>query len=231
MAELLRAGAELNARWDAAYARRLVREADVPLEARVATLSGGQRTRVALALALGRRPDVVLLDEPMADLDPLARQEVMGCLLAEVAEHGLTVVLSSHVLAELDGVCDYLLVLAGGRVHLAGDVEDLLAQHQLLLGPAELLAESAPASSTAFPPSAVVERRVTGRQASVLLRTPWSGGGDGWHRVTPSLEELTLAYLRAARAESAAGPHARETDRGPADDRTGVDDRTRVVAA
>lgn len=216
VAELLRAGAELNDRWDAAYARRLVEEAGVPLEARAATLSGGQRTRVALALALGRRPDLVLLDEPLADLDPLARQEVMGCLLAEVAEHGLTVVLSSHVLAELDGVCDYLLVLAGGRIRLAGDVEDLLAQHQLLIGPAELVADSP------FPTSAVVEHRVTGRQATVLVRAPWSGGGDGWQRVTPSLEELTLAYLRAARD---GGAYSRDAGRGR------TEDRTKVVAA
>jgi len=216
VAELLRAGAELNDRWDAAYARRLVEEAGVPLDARAATLSGGQRTRVALALALGRRPDLVLLDEPLADLDPLARQEVMGCLLAEVAEHGLTVVLSSHVLAELDGVCDYLLVLAGGRVRLAGDVEDLLAQHHLLIGPAE---------SMPFPASAVVERRVTGRQATVLLRTPWSGGGDAWQRVTPSLEEVTLAYLRAARIDAGTGADARASGRGH------TEDRTKVVAA
>jgi ABC-2 type transport system ATP-binding protein len=218
VAELLRAGAELNSRWDAAYARRLVQEAGVPLAARVATLSGGQRTRVALALALGRRPDLVLLDEPLADLDPLARQEVMSCLLAEVAEHGLTVVLSSHVLAELDGVCDHLLLLANGRVHLAGDVESLLAQHQLLIGPAE---------SMPFAASAVVERRVTGRQASVLLRTPWSGSADGWTRVTPSLEELTLAYLRAARVDSGNGADFRDAGR----DRVGNGDRTRMVAA
>jgi ABC-2 type transport system ATP-binding protein len=190
VAEMLRAGGYLNERWDASYAERLVREADVPLAARVSTLSGGQRTRVALALALGRRPDLVLLDEPLADLDPLARREMMGSLLAEVTEHGLTVVLSSHVIADLDGVCDYLLLLADGRVQVAGDVEKLLAQHQLLIGPA---------GPTSFPASSVIERRVTGRQAAVLLSTPSLASVDGWEQVQLTLEELTLAYLRVAR--------------------------------
>lgn len=220
VAELLRAGAGLNSRWDAAYARRLVQEADVPLSARVATLSGGQRTRVALALALGRQPDLVLLDEPLADLDPLARREVMGCLLAEVAEHGLTVLLSSHVLADLDGVCDYLVLLADGRVQLAGDVENLLAQHHLLIGPA---------GSSPFPASAVVERRVTGRQATMLLRTPWSGATDGWTRVEPTLEELTLAYLRAARGNAGNTNPGDGRDAGRAHAEDG--DRARAVAA
>src|SRR5689334_20016775 len=138
VAEMLRAGRELNRDWDDGYARRMVDEARVPLKAKIRTLSGGQRTRVALAVTLGRRPDVLLLDEPLADLDPLARQEVMQALLAEVAETGTTVVLSSHVIADLDGICDHLLLLSDGRMRLAGDVEDLLAEHRLLVGPRSL---------------------------------------------------------------------------------------------
>lgn len=186
--EMLHAGRALNPDWDDAYARKLVAEADVPLGAKIRTLSGGQRTRVALAVTLGRRPELVLLDEPLADLDPLARQEVMQALLAEVAETGTTVLLSSHVIADLEGICDHLLLLSEGRVRLTGDVEDLLAQHRLLIGPRSL----------DLPSHAVVERRDTGRQSTVLMR-----GSDlvpDAEAHTPTLEELALAYLRAGRA-------------------------------
>jgi ABC-2 type transport system ATP-binding protein len=113
VAEMLRAGRALNPEWDQPYAEHLVREAGVKSEARIGTLSGGQRTRVALAVALGRRPTLLMLDEPLADLDPLAREEVMQTVMSEVAETGMTVLLSSHVLADMEGVCDHLLLLAG----------------------------------------------------------------------------------------------------------------------
>jgi ABC-2 type transport system ATP-binding protein len=185
--EMLRAGQELNRDWDDDYARRMVDEARVPLKAKIRTLSGGQRTRVALAVTLGRRPEVLLLDEPLADLDPLARQEVMQALLAEVAETGTTVVLSSHVIADLDGICDHLLLLSDGRVRLAGDVEDLLAEHRLLIGPRTL----------EVPPEAVVERRDTERQSTVLVRGLADLPDVEVH--DPTLEELTLGYFRAGR--------------------------------
>ncbi|WP_086669247.1 ABC transporter ATP-binding protein [Lentzea kentuckyensis] len=187
--EMLRVGAKLNPGWDDQYAHRLVREADVPFDAKVGTLSGGQRTRVALAIAMGRRPELLMLDEPLADLDPVARQEVMQTVLAEVAETGMTVLLSSHVIADLDGVCDHLLLLSGGRVQLQGDVEDLLAQHRLLVGSRELVL-----------PDGVVEARTTGRQATVLART---SDAPGWDTNEPSLEELALAYLRSAKKVTA----------------------------
>ena len=188
VAETLHAGRVLNPDWDDDHAHRLVEEARVPLGAKVRTLSGGQRTRVALAVALGRRPEVLLLDEPLADLDPLAREEVMRAVLGEVAEAGMTVVLSSHVIADLEGICDHLLLLSEGRVRLAGDVEDLLAEHRLLIGPRSL----------EVPPDVVVERRDAERQSTVLVR----GLADppDVEVVEPTLEELTLGYLRAGRA-------------------------------
>nr|WP_199439355.1 ABC transporter ATP-binding protein [Umezawaea beigongshangensis] len=126
--ETLMLGARTNPTWDQGYAEHLVEQAAVPLSAKVGTLSGGQRTRVALALALGKRPSLLLLDEPLADLDPLARETVLRTLLAEAREQGITVLLSSHVLAELEGVCDHLVLLHGGRVLLAGDVDQLSAR-------------------------------------------------------------------------------------------------------
>ncbi|MCP2170025.1 ABC-2 type transport system ATP-binding protein [Goodfellowiella coeruleoviolacea] len=191
VAETLHAGRALNPTWDQAYAERLIAEAGVPTQARINTLSGGQRTRVALAVALGRRPELLMLDEPLADLDPVARDEVMQTLMAEVAETGMTVLLSSHVLAELDGVCDHLLVLAGGGVRLSGDVDDLLAEHQLLIGPSE-------DSAGLFPTGSVVESRSTGRQATVLVRGAAPVDRPGWVAHEPTLEELVKAYLRSA---------------------------------
>jgi ABC-2 type transport system ATP-binding protein len=193
IADTLRMGAELNpGHWDAAYAGTIIEQGDLDPRARVRSLSGGQRTRVALALALGKRPRLMLLDEPMADLDPLARHELMGVLMAEAAEHGTTVVMSSHVVAELEGSCDHLLLIGGGRVRLAGDLDDLLAAHTLLTGPAQ-----SPVTGAArdLAPHTVVEARTTGRQLTAVVRQ--SGPlGDDWRTAEPSLEELVLAYLR-----------------------------------
>src|SRR5882757_9293628 len=151
VADTLRVGHELNpARWDASVAERIVAKGDLDPKSRIRSLSGGQRTRVALALALGKRPELLLLDEPMADLDPLARHELMGTLMAEAAEHGTTVVMSSHVVSDLEGSCDHLLLIGGGRVRLAGDLDDLLAAHTLLTGPVGDLART-PSSSPAPP--------------------------------------------------------------------------------
>ena len=141
-----------------------------------------ERTRVALALALGRRPELLLVDEPLADLDPLARRQVMSTLLAEVAETGMTVLMSSHVISDLDGVCDHLLVLRDGRVTLAGDVDDLLAEHHVVTG-------------TGSPPGRVVHERRTGRQVTALVRGPM--GGAGFAVEPASLEDVVLGHLEA----------------------------------
>lgn len=130
VAATLRLGAELNpGRWDQEAAERTAYGADLDPNARIRTLSGGQRTRVALALALGKRAELLLLDEPMADLDPVARHQLMGALLAVAVEHGTSVVMSSHVLAELEGACDYFLLLGSGQIRLAGESEDVLTAH------------------------------------------------------------------------------------------------------
>ena len=191
VAEMLRAGRALNTELDHAYARRLVDEADVDPDARISTLSGGQRTRVALAVTLGRRPRILMLDEPLADLDPLAREEVMQTVMSEVAETGMTVMLSSHVLADLEGVCDHLVLLANGRVHLVGDVDDLIARHRVMIGPRR-------AGGNGLPPELVVQARTTGRQETVLARDGGWQDVTGWELIEPNLEELAMAYLRSA---------------------------------
>lgn len=198
VAETLRVGADLNpGRWDPATAERIVAAGDLDPKARIRTLSGGQRTRVALALALGKQPELLLLDEPMADLDPLARHELMGTLMARAAQYGTTIVMSSHVVAELEDSCDHLLLVGGGRVRLAGEIDDLLAAHTRVHASAETSA-AAPADS-ALAPHTVVESRTTGRQLSALVR-PAGPLPAGWRTATPSLEELVLAYLRNPQA-------------------------------
>ncbi|MCX4725521.1 ABC transporter ATP-binding protein [Streptomyces sp. NPDC090052] len=197
VAETLRMGYELNpARWDAAAAERIIAGGKLNRNDTIRTLSGGQRTRVALALALGKRPELMLLDEPMADLDPLARHELMGALMSEAAEHGTTIVMSSHVLAELEGACDYLLLVDAGRVRLGGETEDLLAVHTLLTGPVASL-----------DPHTVIESRTTGRQLTALVRRDGPVSGD-WQAMEPSLEELLLAHLRSPDAPALLTPSA-----------------------
>ena len=132
-----------------------------------------------------------MLDEPLADLDPLAREDVMRALMAEVAETGMTVLLSSHVIADLEEVCDHLVLMVGGRVALAGDIDDLLAGHRLLTG-------AKPEREPSFAPHTVVRSRSTARQATVLLRTSGPVDLPVWDADEPNLEELVLAYLRAA---------------------------------
>ncbi|MGW7089417.1 ABC transporter ATP-binding protein [Streptomyces sp. NPDC054871] len=197
IADTLRLGAELNpGRWDAGLAERVVREGGLDPKARVRTLSGGQRTRVALALALGKRAELLLLDEPMADLDPLARHQLMGTLMAEAAEHGTTVVMSSHIVGELAESCDHLLLVSGGRVRLGGGIDDLVAAHALVTGrrPVEELARHT-----------VVESRATGRGLAALIR-PEGPVGEGWDVEEPSLEELLLAHLRSPDAPALLTP-------------------------
>ncbi|MFB6815184.1 ABC transporter ATP-binding protein [Streptomyces sp. NPDC056347] len=203
VAETLRMGSELNPGWDQVAAERIVRAGQVPMEARVGTLSGGQRTRVAFALAFGKRPDLLLLDEPMSDLDPLARHDMSTLLMSEAVQHGTTVVMSSHMLSELEDMCDYLLVLAGGRIRMAGDADALVPAHALVTG---LAPDGDPA--TALAPHTVIEYRVQGRQFHALVRPNGPLSGD-WVVAEPSLEEVLLAHLRSPDAPPLFTPGAR----------------------
>ncbi|MFG3258935.1 ABC transporter ATP-binding protein [Streptomyces sp. NPDC048172] len=188
--ETLRTGADLNPGcWDGPLAERILAGGDLDPKIRVRALSEGQRTRVALALALARRPELLLVDEPMAELDALARHELMGTLMAQVAEHGTTLVMSSHVVAELEGVCDHLVLLRDGRVRLYGEIDGLLDAHSVATGPAE--------AAGRLEQENVVESRTTGRMLTALVRTDDRPLPEGLEADRPSLEELVLAHLRA----------------------------------
>src|SRR5262249_41641184 len=134
VAEMLRVGRELNPGWDDDAARARIAELGLPLKKKVRSLSGGQRAQGALPLALAKRPELLLPDEPVASLDPLARREFMQTVAEAVAERELTVVLSSHILADLERVCDHLVILAVGRTQLVGPIDEIVASHRLLTG-------------------------------------------------------------------------------------------------
>jgi len=200
VADMLHLTSNLNRRFDRGYALARLVELGIPLRRKAGKLSGGQQAQLALTLALARRPRLLVLDEPLANLDPLARHDFMATVMATVAEDGMSVVLSSHVLAELERVADYLILLSGGRVQVAGEVDDLLAAHRLLTGPA--------ADAGRHAELTVVHERRAEAQAHLLVRT--GGPGDpvppGWEAHPVSLEELVLAYLREPGAAALPGP-------------------------
>ena len=192
-ADHLKAGARINVRWDDAAALTRLRELGIPLDRAVGALSGGQRAQVGLSLALAKRPRLLLLDEPVAALDPLARRHFLGTLTAAVAEAegSLTVVLSSHLLADLERVCDHLILLADSRVQLCGDIDDLLAQHLLLVGPRK---DTAALERT----HTVVHATRTTRQSTLVIRRGGPLIDPAYQATEISLEDLVLAYMGAA---------------------------------
>jgi len=192
----LQMGAHLNPRWDDAAGRERLRALRIPLEQKVGTLSGGQRAQVALALALAKRPRVLMLDEPVAALDPLARRGFLSTLAEAVADGDLTVILSSHLVADLERVCDHLVVLAESRTVLAAELEDVLASHRLLTGPRR--------DTTAIEREHTVLRSErTHRQVSLWVRLEGPLHDPNWQVEELNLEEIMLAYLGLGSSEPA----------------------------
>jgi ABC-2 type transport system ATP-binding protein len=189
VADMLHLTRNLNRSFDQRYAGARLAELKIPLKKKSGKLSGGQQAQLALTLALARHPQLLILDEPLAALDPLARQDFLSSVMTAMADDGVSVVLSSHALAELERVADYLVLLNEGEVRLIGEVEDLLAQHRMLTGP------SAEADLYAKRLSPVQVKRADA-QAHLLVRSD-EPIGAGWESAPVSLEELTLAYLRA----------------------------------
>ncbi len=210
-ADLLHLTRSLNHRFDQHYAEARLAELGIPLSRKAGRLSGGQQAQLALTLALARRPRLLVLDEPVAMLDPIARHDFMATVLTAAADDGVSVVLSSHALAELERVADYLILMSQGRVRVAGEIDDLLASHRVLTGP------TAEADRYARQLNVIHARRGEA-QAHLLVST--SGPADpappGWEIHPVSLEELALAYLRdpgvTARPGPARGRHAEPSE-------------------
>jgi ABC-2 type transport system ATP-binding protein len=188
VAEHLRLGARLNPGWDDALARDRIAQLGLDPARKAGRLSGGQRAQLALTLALAKRPELLMLDEPVASLDPLARREFLQGLMAAVAEQGISVVLSSHLVTELERVCDHLVVLVDSRVRVTGDIDTLLATHYRLTGPRR--------DPAALPADLeVVSASSTDRQSTLVVRTEGPVLDPVWSVGRLTLEDLVLAYL------------------------------------
>ena len=187
-ADMIHLTRNLNRHFDDAYARARLEDLDIAPGRKAGSLSGGQRAQLALTLALARRPRLLVLDEPTASLDPLARHDFMAVVMTAMAEDGVSVLLSSHVLAELERVADYLVLISRGRVRIAGAVEELLERHRLLTGP--------PGHSP-DPRWRTIQSISAGAHQHLLVETPAGASAPpGWEARSVSLEELTMAYLR-----------------------------------
>jgi ABC-2 type transport system ATP-binding protein len=194
--DTLRLGRELNPSWDGEPVIERLEQLGIPMDQKVGTLSGGQRAQVALAVALGKRPELLLLDEPLANLDPLARRELLQTLMRTAAERPLTIVLSSHLISDLNRVCDHLVLVTRGRTLLAGSIEELLATHRVLIGP--------PPKQPIPGVAAIIDQTGDERQATMVVRTKGPLLDPRWADEDIGLEDLVLAHL----AENRAGPRS-----------------------
>lgn len=191
VAETLELGGRLNERWDAAYALARVRRFGLPPSRKIKTLSTGQRAQVAISLALGKRPELLLLDEPVANLDPVARLALLEELMSVVAEEGTTVVFSANALADVERVCEHIVILVNGRPRLTGDIEELLGSHVVAIGPRTEVVSAADGE--------LIEARHAERQTIRLLRGRGPSRVDDGTIIRPAtLEEIVLGYMRPA---------------------------------
>ena len=193
IAQHLDMGAWLNPNWDGKVAVHRIDQLDLDPKQRAGSLSGGQRAQLALTLAIAKRPDLLLLDEPVASLDPLARREFLQGLMEVVAEHGVSVVLSSHLVSDLERVCDYLVVLVDSHVRVAGEVSELLASHHRLSGPRR--------DSRTLPANhELIEESHTDKQSTLLVRTDGPILDPSWNVKPVTFDDLILAYMSQGRS-------------------------------
>jgi ABC-2 type transport system ATP-binding protein len=196
VADHLRMGEHLNAGWDAELAHRRIRHLNLDPRQPAGRLSGGQRAQLALTLAIAKRPELLVLDEPVASLDPLARHEFLQSLMEIVADQSVSVVMSSHLMNDLERVCDHLVLLASSRVALTGNVESLLASHHRLVGPRR--------DAHRYPSDwQVIQASHTDRQTSLLIRTDSPVLDPAWVATHVAIEELVLAYMKRGQDEAA----------------------------
>ncbi|MEV5965147.1 ABC transporter ATP-binding protein [Kribbella sp. NPDC051952] len=188
VADHLKLGARLNPAWDDSLAQKRIQNLRLDPKQRAGKLSGGQRAQLALTLGLAKQPELLILDEPVAALDPLARREFLQDLMAAVADQGLSVVLSSHLVSDVERACDFLIVLVESRVQVSGEIDTLLATHFRLTGPRR--------DSKDLPRDQhVLSESHTDRQSTYLIRTDKPILDPAWNVSQLTLEDLVLAYM------------------------------------
>ena len=191
VADHLKLGAKLNPRWDAKLAHARIDQLGLDPKQRAGKLSGGQRAQLALTVAVAKRPELLILDEPVASLDPLARRDFLRHLMESVAENDTSVILSSHLVSDLERICDYLIVLISSRVQLAGETEDLLAQHHRIV--------CSRRQDTDLPPELdVIWAEHTDRQSTFIVRSQTGMPAGDWSAEHLELEDLVLTYMERA---------------------------------
>ncbi len=204
VADHLRLGAHMNPGWDKAVAEDRISRLGLDLNQKAGKLSGGQRAQLALTLAIAKRPEVLILDEPIASLDPLARREFLQTLMEVTAEHELSVVMSSHLVSDLERICDYLIVLVNSRIQVAGEVETLLATHYQVTGPR--------CDPAALPADwQIVSESHTDRQSTLLVRSDTPIVEPGLTVDQIGLEDLVLSYLSQASRPAASSRKSNQT--------------------
>ncbi|HEY7224180.1 MAG TPA: ABC transporter ATP-binding protein [Micromonosporaceae bacterium] len=191
VADHLRFGATMNPRWDAALARARIDQLGLDLKQKAGKLSGGQRAQLALTVAVAKRPELLILDEPVASLDPLARRDFLRHLMESVAENGTSVILSSHLVSDLERVCDYLVVLVASRVQLAGETEHLLEQHHRIVC-TRRKEKDLPSGVE------VILAEHTDRQSTFIVRSQTELPSGDWSARRLELEDLVLTYMERA---------------------------------
>jgi ABC-2 type transport system ATP-binding protein len=194
VADLLTMGRKMNPRWDQQAAVDRLNKLRIPLDARAGKLSGGQQAQVALALALSKRPEVLLLDEPLASLDPLARRDFLRVLLDATIDQGLSVLHSSHIISDLERACERLIILSASRVQLAGEIDEILRTHKRLVGP-----RTDPAAVASL--HNVIDISHSERQTTLIVRLNGQLFDATWTVQDVSLEDIVLAYLGQSRSQ------------------------------
>jgi ABC-2 type transport system ATP-binding protein len=212
VADMFHLGRAMNPSWDQGVATARMDALGIPLKRKVKTLSGGQQAQVSLAMALAKRAPLLALDEPVSSLDPIARLDFMREVMAAAADTGVTVVIASHVVSELERLCDWLIVLTGGRVQLAGPIDDLIAAHRMFTVPR--------ATREAELPGLAIHRADSDRHSTVLVRTdparPAAQERPEWRVEPVGFEQLVLAYLQRPAGVSTDDPAQAAARPGPA---------------
>ncbi len=211
VADMFHLGRAMNPRWDQPWAQARMDALDIPLKRKVKSLSGGQRAQVSLTMALAKRAPLLVLDEPVSSLDPVARLEFMREVMAAAADTGLTVIIASHVVSELERLCDWLIVLTGGQVRVAGPADDLLEAHRLVTVPR--------ATGDAELPGLLIHRADSDRHSTAVVRADparlAAQQRPGWQVGPVGFEQLVMAYLQRRTTVTIPG------DRAPAAQRPG----------